>query len=229
MTEYIADFHAPPPPGPIRILLVDDHLLLLQGLAEVLQHHDDLAVVDLIVGGAAAVIAVDQLQPDVIVMDIQMPDVDGLEATRRIVQRHPQARILILSSSSTAADVRNAFAAGVCGYLLKSTSTTQLLTAIHQVMAGEPAIDPVVQRVMMQQLQPPDAPAARPPISTSGLTEREAAVMQLIATGHSNKEIGGQLSLAENTVKHHVSNILQKLGLADRTQLAIHAHQHGLV
>lgn len=227
MLHYLQD---PPLPTtrPIRVMLVDDHLILMQGLDELLGHEEDLEIVGMIVGGTSALAAVERVQPDVILMDIQMPEMDGLEATRRILQQHPQARILIFSSSSNAQDVQSAFAAGVRGYLLKSTGIAQVLHAIRQVMAGEPAIDPAVQRVMMQQFQQFPPLSLRPPLA-DGLTERETAVMRLIARGHSNKEIGTQLGLAENTVKHHVSNILQKWELTDRTQLAIYAHQQALL
>jgi NarL family two-component system response regulator LiaR len=207
----------------IRVLVVDDHPLVREGLRSFLSTVEDIEVVGEGSDGGEAVALAADLQPDVVMMDLAMPNVDGIEAIRRIVEANPGARVIALTSFVTDDKVFPAIEAGAAGYLLKETPASELAEAIRKVHRGEPILHPDVAARLMRQVA-----AATPRAHRTDLTARELEVLRLIAAGRSNKEIARDLSVAEKTVKTHVSNVLAKLGVADRTQAAVYAVQNGL-
>jgi NarL family two-component system response regulator LiaR len=211
---------------PIRILIADDHAIVRKGLKALLATEKDMAVAGEAENGAEAVEKAAALRPDVILMDIVMPRMDGIEATRRITAERPETRVLVLTSFAADDKVFPAVKAGALGYLLKDSSPEQLLDAIRQVHKGEPSLEPSIARKVLQELSHPGSGAGTP--TTDPLTERELEVLRLIAQGMSNKEIASKIFVAEWTVRSHVSNILGKLHLASRTQAALYALRSGL-
>ena len=207
----------------IRVLIADDHPLVRQGLRSYLDTIDDIEVVGEAADGNGAVALATDLEPDVVMMDLAMPNVDGIEATRRITEANAGVRIIALTSFATDDKVFPAIQAGAAGYLLKETDPSELAEAIRKVHRGEPILHPSVAARLMRQVA-----AASPQPHRTDLTARELEVLRLIAAGRSNKEIARDLSVAEKTVKTHVSNVLSKLGVADRTQAAVYAVQNGL-
>jgi len=210
----------------IRILIADDHAIVRKGLKALLATEKDMTVAGEAGDGAEAVDKAAELEPDVILMDIVMPEMDGIEATRRITARRPEARVLVLTSFAADDKVFPAVKAGALGYLLKDSSPEQLLEAIRQVYRGEPSLEPSIARKVLQELSNPGGAGGKP--TTDPLTERELEVLRLIAQGLSNKEIASRIFVAEWTVRSHVSNILGKLHLASRTQAALYALRSGL-
>ncbi|GIK38661.1 MAG: DNA-binding response regulator [Chloroflexota bacterium] len=209
--------------SPIRVLIVDDHEIVREGLETLLAEEATLTVVGQAANGVEAVTLAVDLHPDVILMDLVMPELDGIEATRRIRRARLPCQILVLTSFADDQKVREAIEAGAIGYLLKDVLKADLFRAIHTAAQGKPALHPEAQSYLMRQVSAP--PAQIPP---TNLTERELDVLRLIAQGQSNKEIATTLHLTEGTVKGYVSAILAKLGVADRTQAALHAVKHGL-
>ena len=207
----------------IRVLIADDHPLVREGLRSFLSTIEDIDVVGEAVDGDQAVALATDLEPDVVVMDLAMPNVDGIEATRRITQANASIRVIALTSFATDDKVFPAIQAGAAGYLLKETEPSELAEAIRKVHRGEPILHPSVAARLMREVA-----AAEPRAHRTDLTARELEVLRLVAAGRSNKEIAHDLSVAEKTVKTHVSNVLSKLGVADRTQAAVYAVQHGL-
>jgi len=207
----------------IRVLVVDDHPLVRQGLRSFLSTIDDIDVVGEASDGSEAIALADELRPDVVMMDLAMPGVDGIEATRRITEANASIRIIALTSFATDDKVFPAIQSGAAGYLLKETDPSELAEAIRKVHRGEPILHPDVAARLMREVA-----AATPRAHRTDLTARELEVLRLIAAGRSNKEIARDLSVAEKTVKTHVSNVLSKLGVADRTQAAVYAVQNGL-
>ena len=208
----------------IRVLIVDDHAIVRKGIRALLSESGGFEIVGEAADGQAAVRAAAETQPDVILMDLLMPDMDGIEATRRITSLHPGMRILVLTSFAADNKVFPAIKAGALGYLLKDSSPEELVRAVRQVHRGEPALHPIIARKLLQEIaQPADL---RP--SPEALTARELDVLQLIAQGLSNQEIADQLVISEPTVRAHVSRILGKLHLASRTQAALYAVREGL-
>jgi NarL family two-component system response regulator LiaR len=201
-----------------RLLICDDHAVVRQGLTAFLALQDDIEIAGEAADGEEAVAQALALRPDVVLMDLVMPRVDGVEAIRRIRAALPETRVIVLTSFLDDDKVFPAIKAGADGYLMKDVSPQDLAKAIRMARAGEPLLAPEVARRLMDEAsrEGAAAPAGR-------LTERETEVLRLIAKGRSNKEIARELTLAEKTVKAHVSNILQKLGLADRTQAALYA------
>jgi DNA-binding NarL/FixJ family response regulator len=215
---------------PIRILLVDDQRLMREGLRILLELETDLKVVGEAEDGEAGLSAYAELQPDVVLMDVRMPGMDGVEATWRLRERWPNARIMILTTFDDDEYVFEGLRAGALGYLLKDVSGHDLADAVRTVAAGGALIDPSVTRKVVAEfarLAPParklDAGLPEP------LSERERQVLELMAQGFSNREIAQRLSLAQGTVKNYVTTILQKLGARDRTQAAIRARELGLI
>ena len=209
---------------PIRILLADDHALLRQGLRALLETTPEIQVAGEAGDGAEAVEKAQRLQPDVILMDLMMPRMDGLTAIRALKQADPGTRILVLTSFDEDEKVFAAVKAGALGYLLKDSSAADLCQAIQAVHRGEPSLAPVLAAKVMREIsRPPDLPPTESP-----LTEREMEVLDLVARGSSNQEIADKLVIAERTVGKHVSNILEKLHLANRTQAALYALRTGL-
>lgn len=217
----------------IRVLLVDDQELLREGLAMMLDAQSDLAVVGQAGDGVAAVTAASRLDPDVILMDIRMPNVDGVEATRRIVAAQPQGhgpRVIVLTTFDLDEYVVSALQAGASGFLLKDAAPGDIVTAVRSVAAGNALLAPTVTRRLIDRFVARGAVAdLAPPPGLNELTEREREVMALVVAGLSNPEIAARLYLSEATVKTHVGRTLMKLGVRDRVQLVILAYEHGLV
>jgi DNA-binding NarL/FixJ family response regulator len=217
--------------GPaVTVLIVDDQQLIREGLRTLLELERGITIAGDAPNGAAGVAAADELHPDVILMDIRMPGMDGVEATRRIRANDPSARILVLTTFDEDELVLEAVRAGARGYLLKDVSGSELAEAIRSVAAGGAALQPSVARKVMDafaRLAQP-APGAETHL-VEPLSVRERAVLGLVARGMSNKEIADRLYLAEGTVKNHVSTILMKIGARDRTQAALTARKLGLL
>ncbi len=215
----------------IRVLLVDDHALVRQGLRMFIEMQDDMQVVGEGSNGAEAVELAAQTQPDVILLDLVMPGMDGIDAIRRILERSPLSRVLVLTSFGEDDKVFPAIRAGAQGYLLKDIQPRELIKAIREMHQGKTQLHPdIARRLLSAVTDNPPAPAKAAPISKEmeGLTEREREVLDLIARGLSNREIAAKMVISEKTVKTHVSNLLGRLGLEDRTRAAIWALKHGL-
>jgi two-component system, NarL family, response regulator LiaR len=208
----------------IRVLIVDDHAIVRKGIGALLATEPDIAVVGEAVNGAEAVTQAQTLCPDVVLMDLVMPRMDGIEATRRISALPGKLRVLVLTSFAADDKVFPAIKAGALGYLLKDSSPADLVQAIRRVYRGEPSLEPqIASKVLYELAHPPQARLTQDP-----LTERELEVLRLIAQGNSNREIADQLFITEMTVRAHVSNVLGKLHLASRTQAALYALREGL-
>jgi DNA-binding NarL/FixJ family response regulator len=213
----------------IRLLIADDQELLRAGYRMVLDAQPDLEVVAEVSDGAAAVRAAAEHSPDVILMDVRMPGIDGIEATRRIVAARPQARVLILTTFDLDEYVMSGLRAGASGFLLKDARKEDLLSAIRSVAAGDSVIAPSATRRLVETLLNGNAATAAPDPAIDSLTPREREVLGLMAQGLSNAEIAQGLVLSETTVKTHVARILGKLGLRDRVQAVVRAYEAGLV
>lgn len=209
----------------VSILIADDHPVVRQGLRTFLELQEDLEVVGEAGGGEEAVAMARQLLPDVVLMDLVMPGLDGIEATRRIRAESPTTKVIVLTSFAEDEKVFPSIKAGAAGYLLKDVEPEALAEAIRTVQRGEALLHPTVAAKLMQEF----GAERRAPGELEHLTERELEVLRLIARGMSNREIAGELVLSEKTVKTHVSNILAKLHLADRTQAALFAVKQRLV
>jgi NarL family two-component system response regulator LiaR len=207
-------------PDAVRVLLVDDHLVVRQGLRAFLQLQPDIEVVGEAAGGAAAVEAAAAGRPDVVLMDLVMPEGDGVEAIRELAAAVPGARVLVLSSFADDERVFAAMQAGAAGYLLKDVEPDALAGAIRDVHRGRPALHPDVAARLMRRVAEP---------APEHLTPREREVLRLVVEGYANKQIASRLRITEKTVKTHVSSILQKLGVPDRTAAAVLAIRQGLV
>ncbi len=207
----------------IRILLADDHAILRQGLRLILSADPAIQVVGEASNGEEAVARAEELNPDVVLMDVHMPVVDGIQATQRIRASRPQIRILMLTVSDRDQDLFGALKAGAKGYLLKNTEARQVLDAIQRVYQGEAILPPTLAARVLDEFATP------PPPVVNALTEREVEIIRLIAQGRGNKEIASLLALSENTVKTHVRHILDKLQLRSRSEAAAYAVQTGLV
>ena len=211
----------------IRVLIVDDHQVVRQGLRTFLDLHEDIQVVGEAGDGESAVEMARQLAPDVVLMDLVMPGVGGIAATARIKALGSGAKVIALTSFTDDDKIFPVIQAGASSYLLKDVSPDMLVEAIRATWRGEVRLHPEIQhRLMEHAARPTETPG--PAVLPSGLTGREAEVIRLVARGQSNREIAGVLSISEKTVKTHISNILGKLGLEDRTQLAIYALKNGL-
>jgi DNA-binding NarL/FixJ family response regulator len=214
----------------IRVLLCDDQALVRSGFRMILDARDDLEVVGEAEDGREAIALARKLSPDVILMDVRMPNLDGVEATRRLVAAGSSARILILTTFDLDEYVYNALRAGASGFLLKDVQPAQLVDAIRVVAAGDALLAPSVTRRLLDRFAgalPGDE--ARPPPALESLTDREREVLKLLAGGLSNAELAEQLFLSETTVKSHISSVLRKLELRDRVQAVVLAYEAGLV
>jgi NarL family two-component system response regulator LiaR len=212
--------------NPIRVFIAEDHAIVRKGICALLTLEPDIEVVGEAGNGREAVRGIDSTQPDVILMDLVMPEMDGIEAIQQVMARQPQARILVLTSFATDDKVFPAIKAGALGYLLKDSEPRDLVDAIRQVYRGESSLHPRIARKLMQELSHPPA-SLRPP-TPDPLTEREMEVLRLVAQGKSNREIADDLTVTEGTVRVHVSSILSKLHLASRTQATLYALREGL-
>ena len=209
----------------IRVLIADDHAVVRQGLRTFLELQDDIEVTGEAGDGEAAVAAVERLSPDVVLMDLVMPGVGGVEAIQRIRVRNPATRVIVLTSFVDEDKVFPAVRAGAAGYLLKDVAPGELVDAIRTVHGGDALLHPTAAARLLEQFAA-DGPGRRSP---DLLTPREREVLGLIARGMPNKVIARELAISERTVKTHVSNVLGKLGLTDRTQAALYAVREGLV
>lgn len=227
----------------IRVLLVDDHAVMRAGFRMILEAAGDIEVVGEAADGEAAITAARELRPDVICMDVQMPGLDGLEATARIVAEHttgdadkPPLAVVVITTFDRDDYLFRALAAGASGFLLKNAGPEELVTAVRVAAAGDGLLAPevtkrVIERFVAADEAPggtPEHPAATDPALLVPLTERESEVLRLVAQAQSNAEIAAALFIGEATVKTHVSNVLQKLGARDRVAAVVYAHRHGL-
>ena len=215
----------------VRVLIVDDHAIVRKGIRALLSEADGFEVVGEADNGQEALLRAEETHPDVILMDLLMPGMDGIEATRQITSRQPKTRILVLTSFAADNKVFPAIKAGAAGYLLKDSSPDELVRAIRQVHRGEPSLHPTIAHKLLQEIARPggrgEVTSPLPP-APDALTARELAVLRLIAQGLSNQEIADELAVSEPTVRTHVSRILGKLHLANRTQAALYAVREGL-
>jgi DNA-binding NarL/FixJ family response regulator len=210
----------------IRVLVADDQSMVRAGFRMLLTGEQDIEVVAEASNGREAVAMAERLNPAVVLMDIRMPEIDGLEATRRILAANKAARILILTTFGLDEYVYEALRAGASGFVLKDDPAEQLISAVRTVAAGNALLSPAVTMRVIRQFTRIARPAQ--PEGLGELTEREREILRLIATGLSNAEIGRELYISETTVKTHVTHILQKLGLRDRVQAVVLAYQAGL-
>jgi NarL family two-component system response regulator LiaR len=210
--------------GPIRVFIADDHAIVRKGIRAVLEVVPDIEVVGEAEDGRDAVYRVAELEPDVILMDLVMPEMDGIEAIQRIQERQPGAHILVLTTFAGEDKIFPAIKAGALGYHLKDSRPQELVQAIRQVYRGESSLHPVIARKVLEELT---RPSNRPP-TPDPLTPREVEVLRLVAQGLENPEIAQKLVITEATVRTHVSNITSKLHVASRTQAALYALREGI-
>lgn len=209
---------------PLRVVIADDHIVVREGLQMFLaETPDEVEVVGQASDGAEAIIMIEALRPDVVIMDLVMPRVDGIEAIRRLRQRGNETPVLVLTTFADGGRVGEAIGAGAIGYLLKDIGRSDLLAAVRAAARGQPTLHPAAQHELVQHLAAPQTSAP-----FGALTARERDVLRLIAAGCSNKRIATELSISLGTVKGYVSSILDKLNVADRTQAALFAVRNGI-
>jgi DNA-binding NarL/FixJ family response regulator len=214
----------------IRVVIVDDQGLVRVGLRKVLEVEPDTEVVGEAANGVQAVAAAARLRPDVMMMDIRMPSLDGIEATRRIVRSHPGIRVLMLTTFGLDNYVYESLRAGASGFMLKDASPEEIAGAVRIVASGEALLAPSVTRSVIEEFARHPSPApGHPPAAVGSLTRREREVLDLLIEGLSNPEICDRLVITDATAKTHVARILQKLGVRDRVQVVIYAYESGLV
>jgi DNA-binding NarL/FixJ family response regulator len=213
----------------VRVLICDDQTVVREGLAAILSTDDEIEVIGLARNGEEALAAAAADLPDVALMDLNMPVMNGIQATQRFRHRHPTVRVLVLTTYADDAWVIDAIRAGAAGYLLKDTRRDDLVAAVKGTAEGKTFLDPAVAGTLMRQVTaaPTSHPVAAEP--AEALTDRELDALRLLAQGYSNPEIAQRMHLAPGTVRNYVSTILQKLGVTDRTQAAVVALQRGLI
>ena len=204
----------------IRVVIADDHNLVRAGLAQLLADADDIDVVGMAGDGHEAVTLATEHEADVVLMDLSMPELDGIEATRAIGDKSPDSRVVVLTSFSDRARILDALDAGAIGYLLKDTEPDELMRGIRAAARGESPLAPKAAHQLIS--------SRRRPAPVDQLTDREREILGLVAKGHANKRIAHQLHISENTVKNHVTRIFQALDVTDRTQAALWAQRHGV-
>jgi DNA-binding NarL/FixJ family response regulator len=202
----------------IRLAVVDDHVIVRNGLEQLLATTDDIELVGMASNGLEALDLVAKLLPDVVLMDLSMPEMDGVEATRRIVAAHPGVRILVLTSFSDQSRIMDALRAGAEGYLLKHSEPDEIAAAVRAIHEGGSPLDPKAARVLLD--------SRRTSADSDTLTDREREVLLLVRGGLANKQIARELGISERTVKAHLTNVFQRLGVTDRTQAALWASEH---
>ena len=202
----------------IRVLIVDDHVVVRSGLAQFLETTDDIELVATAANGIEALARVEEFGPDVVLMDLSMPEMNGIEATRQIVEHHPSSRVLVLTSFSDQTRILDALEAGADGYLLKHADPDDIAEAIRTVNTGGSPLDPKAARTLLE--------SRRADRSAPQLTDREREVLLLVRDGLANKQIARRLGIAERTVKAHLTSVYQRLGVTDRTQAALWASEH---
>jgi DNA-binding NarL/FixJ family response regulator len=222
----------------IKVLLVDDQTLIRQGIRLLLEIEADIQVVGQAANGREALQQVENLHPDVVLMDVRMPEMDGVTATRMLSDRFPEVKVIILTTFEDDETVFEGLKAGAGGYLLKDISSEEMAQAVRKVAAGEALIEPRLTRKVLAEFsrlasatdrQAPARPAAVSEALPVPLTERELDVLQALARGLSNREIAGQLVITEGTVKNHVSNLIEKMGVRDRMQAVLKGQELGLI
>jgi DNA-binding NarL/FixJ family response regulator len=212
------------------VLLADDQALARMGLRKILENEPETAVVGEAANGEDAVAAAVRLRPDVVVMDIRMPVLDGIEATRRLTTAQPGTRVLILTTFGLDSYVYQALQAGASGFMLKDAPPEEIAAAVRIVAGGDALLAPAITRAVIEEFtRRPPTPPASAPAAVAGLTPREREVLDLLARGLSNPRICQRLVISEATAKTHVARILQKLGLRDRIQIVIYAYETGLI
>jgi DNA-binding NarL/FixJ family response regulator len=209
----------------IRVLVVDDHQLVRAGLTILLQTAEDLDVVGEAADGEQALVLARELQPDVVLMDLSMPVLDGVAATRRLVAEQPGTRVVVLTSFAETERVQQALAAGAVGYLLKDCDPHELMSGVRAAAQGFAPIDPRVTRALLPTAQPA-APTPAPAPPPEVLSGREAEVLALVAQGLANKQVARSLGISEHTVKVHLNNVYRRIGVNDRTSAALWARDH---
>jgi len=209
---------------PIRVFIAEDHAIVRKGVRTLLSLEKDIQVVGEAANGHEAVRQVNDLKPDVVLMDLVMPEMDGIQAIQRIKETDPEIKVLVLTSFATDDKIFPAIKAGALGYLLKDSDPAELVTAIRQVNAGECSLHPIIARKVLQELNL----APRHPATPQVLTGREVEVLRMVSQGKSNRQIADELVLSLGTVRAHLSNILGKLHLASRTQATLYALREGL-
>jgi DNA-binding NarL/FixJ family response regulator len=214
--------------APIRVLVVDDHDLFRTGLASLLNSQPDIDVVAQASGGRMGVRLADELRPDVVLMDVRMPDLEGTEATRVIMDHDPEARVVALTVASEDADVAAVVSAGACGFLAKDTRIEEVAVAVRAAAQGAAWLSPRAAEVVLGHVRRLEVEPELDPTPLEELSSRELDVLRLIARGMENAEIAAELGISPRTAKNHVSNILAKLGLQGRVQAAIYAVRRGL-
>jgi len=213
----------------VRVLAADDQRVVREGLAMLLGLLPDVEVVGTAADGEEVLALAAELRPDVILMDLRMPRMDGVEATRRLRERDPAVKVVVLTTYADDRSVLDALRAGALGYLTKDAGAAEIQQALHRVAGGQAALDPAVQLHLVEAIAD-GPPSGAPPASLpDGLTPREAEVLTLIAAGLSNAEIAERLVVSEATVKSHVNHMLAKIGARDRAQAVGYAYRHGLV
>ena len=216
---------------PVRVLVVDDHTLFRRGIVTVLANQENISVVGEAVNGLEAIDKAEELVPDVIVMDLNMPQCSGLEATQALQAKMPQVSILVLTVSDNEADLFHAIKFGATGYILKNTEPEELVQAIHHIAQGGVIVSPMMAAKLLTEFRSlgTDAMAKKTAEEEDNLSPREDEVLRLVSQGATNKEIADSLFISENTVKTHLRNIMDKLHLANRSQAAAYAVKRGLV
>ncbi|MBI1378274.1 MAG: response regulator [Frankiales bacterium] len=210
------------PPDPLRVMLVDDHPVVRSGLSALLDAFGDITVVGALADGREAVERYSELAPDVVLMDLSMPGMDGIEATAQICRADPSARVVVLTSFGERRRIVAALDAGACGYLLKDSGREDVVSAVHAAAAGGSPIDPRVASVLLAERHESRGATG------STMSARELEVLRLVAEGRINKDIARELGIAEKTVKTHLTRIYERIGVQDRTQAAIWAERSGL-
>jgi DNA-binding NarL/FixJ family response regulator len=218
-----------PTPTAPRVLLVDDHDLFRTGLRNLLEEQGDVQIVGECDNGTDALRGVRELAPDVVVMDLNMPGISGVEATRQISMVAPLTRVLVLTISDQDSDVMDAIIAGACGYLLKDASISELVQGIQAAAVGESLVSPTIASKVLQRVRASSSSQRDADLIRSELSDREIEVLKLIANGKDNAMIAGELHISPKTVKNHISNILMKLQIENRIQAAVYAVRSGLV
>ena len=213
----------------IRLLLVDDQALFREGLRTLLSLHEDLQVVGEAGNGLEALSAADSLRPNVVLMDLRMPVLDGVAATRRLLAAHPATRVIVVTTFDDDELVFDGLRAGAIGYLLKDVSSDKLVEAIRAAASGESFLQPSIAAKVLAEFNRLERRLPPTPALAEPLSERELDILRLMAEGDSNKEIAAALYIAEGTVKNHVTNVLGKLGVRDRTQAVLRARGLGLI
>ncbi len=202
----------------VRVLIVDDHVIVRSGLEQFLATTTDIELVATAANGIEALARVEEFEPDVVLMDLSMPEMDGIEATRQIAEHHPSSRVLVLTSFSDQTRILDALEAGADGYLLKHADPDEIADAIRAVNTGGSPLDPKAARTLVE--------SRRADRSAPQLTDREREVLLLVRDGLANKQIARRLGIAERTVKAHLTSVFQRLGVTDRTQAALWANEH---